>query len=294
MTTADEWKAKGNEAFSAHNYEQAVEYFTNAIELAPENHVLYSNRSAAYASLEQFHQAFSDANKVVELKPDWPKGYSRKGVALQGLGKKKEAMECYKEGLKFDPNNEQFQSEIEQLEEEFMEENDGVAQIFGPMIQGFQHPNFNQLLALSPETSSFANDPDFLNKIEQIKKNPNLLSQYITDKRVMAALSLAMKLTKGGDVGASGASSSSSASTPTSTSTPTPTSTSTEQKNNLKSKKRHQKSKKNKKIQKKKKKEKRKRRQLLLKRKEMHCTKKRNLMRHLSHTTRQLLLTQLI
>lgn len=40
-------QAKGNAAFSAGNFEEAIKHFTDAIELDPTNHVLYSNRSAA-------------------------------------------------------------------------------------------------------------------------------------------------------------------------------------------------------------------------------------------------------
>jgi stress-induced-phosphoprotein 1 len=57
-----------------------------AIELDPSNHVLYSNRSASYASLRDFDKALVDANKCVELNPGWSKGYGRKGAALHGIG----------------------------------------------------------------------------------------------------------------------------------------------------------------------------------------------------------------
>lgn len=55
--------------------------FGKAIECNPNDHVLYSNRSGAYASLKNYEKAFEDANKCVELKSDWPKGYIRKGLA---------------------------------------------------------------------------------------------------------------------------------------------------------------------------------------------------------------------
>ncbi len=41
-------QAKGNAAFSAGNYEEAIQHFTAAIEKDPSNHVLYSNRSASH------------------------------------------------------------------------------------------------------------------------------------------------------------------------------------------------------------------------------------------------------
>jgi Flp pilus assembly protein TadD len=44
-------QAKGNAAFSAGNFEEAIEHFSKGIEVAPQNHVLYSNRSAAKASV---------------------------------------------------------------------------------------------------------------------------------------------------------------------------------------------------------------------------------------------------
>lgn len=48
--------------------------------------MLYSNRSGAYASLKNYEKALEDANKTTELKPDWAKGYGRKGSALHGTG----------------------------------------------------------------------------------------------------------------------------------------------------------------------------------------------------------------
>jgi tetratricopeptide (TPR) repeat protein len=62
------------------------EKFTQAIAIEPANHVLHSNRSGAYASLKDFAHALEDANKVTEIKPDWAKGWGRKGTALHGQG----------------------------------------------------------------------------------------------------------------------------------------------------------------------------------------------------------------
>lgn len=40
---------------------------------------------------------------MIELKPDWPKGYARLGNALAGSGKHGEAVKAYAAGLAHDP-----------------------------------------------------------------------------------------------------------------------------------------------------------------------------------------------
>jgi stress-induced-phosphoprotein 1 len=83
------------------------EKFTEAIGIEPTNHILYSNRSAAYASKKEWKSALADAEKVTQIKPDWAKGWGRKGAALHGDGDLIGAMDAYEEGLKLDPNNAQ-------------------------------------------------------------------------------------------------------------------------------------------------------------------------------------------
>ncbi|CAM6044831.1 unnamed protein product [Sphagnum compactum] len=94
---ADEAKAKGNATFSAGKFEEAIGYFVEAIALSPDNHVLYSNHSAAYASLHKYEDALKDAKKTVELKSNWAKGYSHLGAAYVGLGQLDEAIGSYKQ-----------------------------------------------------------------------------------------------------------------------------------------------------------------------------------------------------
>lgn len=62
------------------------EKFTQAIAIDPQNHVLYSNRSAVYAAQSEYQKALEDAEKSISIKPDWAKGQLRKGAAYRGLG----------------------------------------------------------------------------------------------------------------------------------------------------------------------------------------------------------------
>lgn len=91
-------KEQGNKALTEGNFDEAIKFYTEAINLDPSNHVLYSNRSAAFQKANRFEEALQDAEKTVELKPDWPKGYSRKGSALFSLQKYGESFDAYQKG----------------------------------------------------------------------------------------------------------------------------------------------------------------------------------------------------
>lgn len=92
------------------------EKFTQAIAIQPENHILFSNRSAAYASKKDWDNALKDAEETTRIKPEWAKGWGRKGAALHGKGDLVSANEAYEEGLKHDPNNAQLKNGLASVE----------------------------------------------------------------------------------------------------------------------------------------------------------------------------------
>jgi len=69
----EQLKRQGNSALQEGNMEEAIRLYSEAIHLDPDNHILYSNRSAAYAKLQEYEKALEDAEKTVKLKPDWAK-----------------------------------------------------------------------------------------------------------------------------------------------------------------------------------------------------------------------------
>lgn len=46
---------------------------------------IFGNRSYCYYCLEQYPEALTDAERALQLDPDWPKGHFRQGRALMGL-----------------------------------------------------------------------------------------------------------------------------------------------------------------------------------------------------------------
>ena len=93
-------KNEGNAEFQQQNYEKAIELYSEAIALEPDNHTLYSNRSAAYKSCGNAQCALDDADKCIELQPQWAKGYVRKGAVFVSQNQLEDAEKVYAEGLK--------------------------------------------------------------------------------------------------------------------------------------------------------------------------------------------------
>ena len=80
-------KGLGNLSFKKGSYETAIEYYTEALVDNPDDHTVYGNRSQAYANLGQHEKALEDAEACIRIKPDWGKGYYKKGAALLKLGR---------------------------------------------------------------------------------------------------------------------------------------------------------------------------------------------------------------
>ena len=171
-------KVKGNEAFSSGKFEEAINFFTQAIAIDPNNHVLYSNRSGSYASLGKFQDALEDALKTVEIKPEWAKSYSRKGAALFGLQKYADALEAYETAQSLDPANTSIKTSIEDCQTKISER-----QFSNP----FSSPEAIAKLSQNPKTRSFMSDPNFITKLECIKNNPKSLGMYLQDPQIMEA-----------------------------------------------------------------------------------------------------------
>ncbi|XP_074659524.1 stress-induced-phosphoprotein 1-like isoform X2 [Tubulanus polymorphus] len=172
-------KNKGNAALQSGQVEEAIKHYTEAIKLDPKNHVLYSNRSAAYAKAGLYEEALKDGTETVAMKPDWGKGYSRKGAALAFLERYGEAEKVYSEGLKHDPNNQQLQDGLYDMQEKI-----------GRPGNPFTGPNFIAKLQNDPRTRDFLKDPEFIKKLQSVQNKPD--PSLLQDPRVMTALSVAL------------------------------------------------------------------------------------------------------
>lgn len=91
-------KEKGNAALTAGRNDEAIQAYSDAINLDGSNHVLYSNRSAAFLKAGKLEESLADAEKTIELNPSWAKGYSRKGAVLFAMQNYEGAFTAYNKG----------------------------------------------------------------------------------------------------------------------------------------------------------------------------------------------------
>ncbi|KAI0879814.1 uncharacterized protein GGS22DRAFT_113183 [Annulohypoxylon maeteangense] len=194
MSSVDELKALGNKAIADKNFDGAVDAFTKAISIDPNNHVLYSNRSAAYASKKEWSNALKDAEKTTAIKPDWPRGWGRKGAALHGSGDLVGASEAYEEGLKLEPTNAGLKKSLDSVQRA-IEQGSGPgfgADPTGGIGKMFQDPNLLQKLMSNPKTSGYFADPSFMAKIQAIQQNPQNTQDLFSDPRMIQVLGVLM------------------------------------------------------------------------------------------------------
>ncbi|KAF7052008.1 hypothetical protein CFC21_060173 [Triticum aestivum] len=103
-----ELKSLGAKAVEEKDYAGASKFYSEAIKVDPKDATLYSNRSLCHLRIGEAHDALVDADACIRLRPDWPKGYCRKGAALTALKDHKEACDAYMAAVKLDPSNQEL------------------------------------------------------------------------------------------------------------------------------------------------------------------------------------------
>jgi len=126
-------KDEGNNLYKTNKHKEALSKYNMAASIAmqrppwensavvrEELSTVVSNRSATLFELGDYLGALADAETVITVRRNWPKGHFRKAKALVGLGQLEEAIESISLGLQFEPNNAElndYMTEIQKLAE---------------------------------------------------------------------------------------------------------------------------------------------------------------------------------
>jgi len=99
------FKARADAAFRERNYRNAYLEYTKAIEATPYNHVLLGNRCQTYLKVGKVEAALLDAERAVDLAPEWPKAHYRLGLCLQQKEQFNEAVSAFERACSLDEGN---------------------------------------------------------------------------------------------------------------------------------------------------------------------------------------------
>ncbi|CAO2813241.1 unnamed protein product [Amaranthus hypochondriacus] len=119
-SNAEELKSLANGAFKAHKYSQAIDLYSQAIELNNQNAVYWANRAFAHTKLEEYGSAIHDATKAIEIDSKYSKGYYRRGAALLAMGKFKEALKDFQQVKRLCPNDPDAAKKLKECEKAVM------------------------------------------------------------------------------------------------------------------------------------------------------------------------------
>merc|ERR1711907_74748 len=190
-------KEQGNKALAAKNFDQAVDFYTQALALV-ENHIFRSNRAAALSYLNRHEEALEDAEVAIQNEPSYVKAYSRKGLALFQLGRYEEAVEVYEQGLGVDPSNASLQTGLQEAKQHLPSAAapqgapgaGGMADIMR-MAQGLaQDPNAAQNIqnllggmggqgGQGPDLGALLNNPMMQQMAQNMMQDPNMMQNMM-------------------------------------------------------------------------------------------------------------------
>lgn len=138
LSAAEEAKLRGNTALKEHRFDDAIEHYTQAIELDPSNAIFYANRAQAEIKLEQYGAAITDCTLSVEKDPLYVKAFYRRAVAKSSILQHKDALKDLDIVLKLKPNDSasvKLQSELKRMVrrlafEKAIQDDDADAELF--------------------------------------------------------------------------------------------------------------------------------------------------------------------
>ncbi|KAE9011171.1 hypothetical protein PF005_g10792 [Phytophthora fragariae] len=102
-------KHDGNERFKRGEYQEAVRFYSEAVQIDPQHQefcaIIYCNRAAAHMGLERYHTAILDCNEALQRKPQYHRALLRRARCHVGLKMFHEAVKDFDRYLREQPND---------------------------------------------------------------------------------------------------------------------------------------------------------------------------------------------
>lgn len=86
--------------------------YPESLDLDPKVAAVWANRAMCWLKLANPDRALADADKCIEIDPDYTKAHFRRGVALMTLERYVDACHAFRKTLDLDPKNNQAKSSM--------------------------------------------------------------------------------------------------------------------------------------------------------------------------------------
>lgn len=84
--TEKQYLALGLECIHKHDYDEAIENYSEALNLNPDNAYAYNNRGTVYYETQNYYLAIEDYNKAIGIKKNFAAAYRNRAKAFDKLG----------------------------------------------------------------------------------------------------------------------------------------------------------------------------------------------------------------
>jgi len=109
-------KNQGNAELSQGHYISAINFYSQALKLTPNNAIILSNRALAYIKVESHGLAILDSANAIASDPNYAKGYYRRGTAQYALNKYKLARKDFRMVCKLLPKDRDARMRLKETE----------------------------------------------------------------------------------------------------------------------------------------------------------------------------------
>lgn len=161
---AESFKNAGNDCMKQDKFQEAYDYYTQAIQIDDNNAIYYSNRAAALSKLGKHQESVKDCEEAIEIDPNYSKAYGRMALAYASLDDHRKARDSYLKAVELDPSNESYRNNLriaeEKLEAESANANANTANPAVDMIR------------------SIMSNPEVMNMAMRSLQDPRMLSLF--------------------------------------------------------------------------------------------------------------------
>ena len=151
------------------NYEKAITYLDNSINISPEFPHSYNSKGIVFSEMKLFEEAIRNYDKAILLKPDFLEAHLNRGISLKNIQEYDDALKSFEKCIEIDSLNPKIYNNLGNLFLENLKYAD-AKNAYDKAIM------FNEKYA-----EAYEGRGDALQEIAKIEKDPSKLSLSITN-----------------------------------------------------------------------------------------------------------------